>query len=64
MEQLLLKPDEAATAMGISRSKAYALIARGDIPCVRVGSSVRVPVDALRDWITRKLNANKETAAV
>jgi excisionase family DNA binding protein len=54
-DRLMLRPGEAAEAIGVSRSKAYELIARGDIPSVRVGGCVRVPVDALRAWIGRQL---------
>jgi excisionase family DNA binding protein len=56
-ERLLLRPEEAAAAIGISRAKAYELIARREIPSVRVGSSLRVPVDALKQWIERQLKA-------
>ena len=47
MEKLLLRPVEAAEAIGISRSKIYELLASGELPSVRIGASVRVPVEAL-----------------
>ena len=37
-----------AALMGVSRDAAYDAIARGDIPSVRVGKIIRVPVAALR----------------
>jgi excisionase family DNA binding protein len=43
VERLLLRPSEAAIALGVSRSKCYELIASGAIPSLRVGSSVRIP---------------------
>jgi excisionase family DNA binding protein len=52
--RLVLRPGEVAIALGISRSKAYELIAVGAIPSLRVGSSVRVPVDALQQWIAQQ----------
>lgn len=52
--RLLLRPAEAAAALGISRSKTYELLAAGVIPSIRVGSSVRVPVEALQEWITQQ----------
>jgi excisionase family DNA binding protein len=55
MEQILLRPIEAAAALGISRSKIYELLSSGGLPSVRVGASVRVPVDALREWIARRV---------
>src|SRR5438093_10413669 len=45
MDRLLLRPTEAADLIGVGRSKVYELIAKGDIPSLRIGSSVRVPVD-------------------
>jgi excisionase family DNA binding protein len=55
-ERLMLRPTEAAEALGVSRSKAYELIASGELPVVRVGGCVRVPVAALREWINRRLS--------
>lgn len=55
MDKLLLKPHEAAETLGVSRSKAYELIANRTIPSIKVGGSVRVPASALREWIDRQL---------
>jgi excisionase family DNA binding protein len=54
VERLLLRPAEAAEALGVSRSRAYELIAAGELPSVRVGGSVRVPVAELRRWIAAR----------
>jgi excisionase family DNA binding protein len=35
----------------------YELIANKTIPSIRLGASVRVPVDALRKWIESQLAA-------
>jgi excisionase family DNA binding protein len=51
MEKLLLRPTEAAEVVSLGRSKMYALIASGVIPSIRIGKSVRVPADALREWV-------------
>ncbi len=53
MERLLLRPSEVAEALGVSRTKAYELIARGELPSVRVGHSLRVSADDLAAWIQR-----------
>ena len=53
-DRFLLRPTEVATALGIGRSRAYALLASGELPSIRIGGSVRVPVDRLREWIERK----------
>ncbi len=50
-EPLLLRVGEAATKLGISRSKCYELIAANRLPNVRVGESVRVPRERLEAWI-------------
>lgn len=50
MERLLLRVKEAAD-ISFSRSKMYELIARGVIPSIKVGNSIRVPAERLRRWI-------------
>ncbi len=50
-DRLLLRPREVAVATGLSRSMVYELIGRAELPVVRVGKSVRVPVAALQEWI-------------
>ena len=52
-EKLLLKPCEVAQLTGLGRSTTYSLIRSGVIPSIRIGSGrlVRVPLDALRQWI-------------
>ncbi len=60
MERLLLRPAEAAEAIGIGRSKIYELLASGELPSVRIGCSVRVPLDALRVWIARQVTERTE----
>ena len=62
MERLLLKPAEFAEAIGVSRSRGYELIERGEVPSVRIGNSVRVPVDALKKWSEQRL-ASESTAS-
>jgi excisionase family DNA binding protein len=56
-DRLLLRAQEVADALGIGRSKAYELIAAGVLPSIRIGSSVRVPVDALKGWIAERASA-------
>lgn len=47
MEMLTLTVREAAKALGLSRNSAYAGIARGDIPSLKVGKRILVPREAL-----------------
>jgi excisionase family DNA binding protein len=39
--------EEAAQALGISRAFAYEAVARGEIPCIRIGRRILVPKAAL-----------------
>jgi len=57
MERLLLRPAEAAELLGVGRSKVYALLVAGEVPSIRVGRSVRVPVDALKRWVAARADA-------
>ncbi len=54
MEPKLLRIADAAKLMSISRSAAYLLAQRGEIPTVRVGHSVRVPIAALEEWLAAR----------
>jgi excisionase family DNA binding protein len=58
--KLLLRPREVADAISVSKTRAYELIASGAIPSIKLGGSIRVPVDALREWIARQLEHQKE----
>lgn len=51
MEQLLLTPREAAERLSIGRSKLYELLAEGALESVHIGSSRRIPVGALADFV-------------
>jgi excisionase family DNA binding protein len=51
MDKLLLTPCEAAIALGISRSKLYELLAKGDIGSVHIGASRRIPTEALAAYV-------------
>jgi excisionase family DNA binding protein len=55
IERLLYRPGEVGEAIGVSRARAYELIAAGVIPSIRIGSSIRVPADELRRWIARQV---------
>ena len=45
--QLLTVP-ETARLLRISRNLAYELVARGELPSVRLGRAIRIPRDELR----------------
>ncbi len=50
---LLYKPEAAADALGIGRSKLFELIAAGDIETVQIGRSRRIPAEALAQYVDR-----------
>ena len=54
MSRLAVRVGEAARLLDIGRSKAYELIQRGELPVIKVGSSLRVPLKALHAWIERQ----------
>lgn len=56
IDKILLRPSEAFKAMSIGRSTGYAMIASGELPSVRIGRAVRVPVDALKQWVEQQTN--------
>lgn len=51
---LLVKAKEAATVLSISERKLWELTNRKEIPCIRVGRSVRYSLADLSAWIDRK----------
>ena len=53
-DRLCLRPAEVGEQIGVSRTKAYELIASGEIPSLKVGGCIRVPVAALKMWIDEK----------
>ena len=62
MNKLALKPLEAADAISVSRARMYELIAQGVIPSIRVGGSIRVPVEGLRKWIADQVKQTGDAA--
>jgi excisionase family DNA binding protein len=48
---LLLRPVDVATALGISRSKVFELLATQELPSVHIGRSTRIPRAQLEAWI-------------
>jgi excisionase family DNA binding protein len=63
MEARLLKSDEVAETLQVSRSMAYALMKRGDIPTVHIGTSVRVRPEDLEKYIQNNVAQNNAFTA-
>lgn len=49
--RLLLRPEEAAEALSVSRTTLYGLLASGAIRSVKVGGLRRIPVEALEHYV-------------
>lgn len=54
MEKILLKPTEAAEALSLGRTRVYEMLATGELPSIRIGRSIRLPVAALQRWISER----------
>jgi excisionase family DNA binding protein len=50
-ERWLLRVEEAADLLGISRSSLYNLINTKQVPSVRIGNCRRIREDQLREWV-------------
>lgn len=68
MNQKLLKGGDIAALLNISRTQAFILMQRGEIPTIRFGKSVRVRVEDLDHFIeakrTTKDNSQNKTKPV
>jgi excisionase family DNA binding protein len=52
-DKLTLTVEQAATRLGICRNSAYAAAARGEIPTIRIGRVLRVPIRAFEKMLDR-----------
>lgn len=50
----LLTAREVQGLLGLGLSKVYDMMARGELPTVRIGRLVRVPRSDLMEWITTR----------
>ena len=62
MDKILLSINEAAGRVSLGRTKLYQLIARGEIPTVRIGRAVRIPTHALEEWASRQMTEQANPA--
>jgi excisionase family DNA binding protein len=49
--RLTISVEEAGRMLGIGRQSAYAAVRRGDIPVIRIGRRVLVPVARLNELL-------------
>jgi excisionase family DNA binding protein len=53
--RFLLRPEEGAHAIGVSRARLYELLADGQIKSIKIGRSRRIPVAELERWVSEEL---------
>ena len=53
-EKAFLTVAEAAEILGLKKSKTYQMMRSGLLPRVRIGGSIRVPLDKLKVWCQQK----------
>ena len=58
----LLTVPEVAECLRIGEDLAYELVARGDLPSVRLGRKIRLPAFGLKQWIIRASGASPDRA--
>jgi excisionase family DNA binding protein len=51
LERLALRPREAAAMLGISSRTLWSWTKAGLLPYVKIGKTLRYPVDELRAWL-------------
>ena len=55
LTRLLLRPEEGADAIGVSRARFYTLLAEGRIKSMKVGRSRRIPLSEIQHWIASEM---------
>lgn len=54
---LVLTVEEAARRLDIGRTTMYALVSAGEVRSVQIGRLRRIPVEALREYVDRLMEA-------
>ena len=55
--RLALRPKEAAVALGVSERKLREILP--ELPTVRTGGVVLIPLDALREWLASRIRVEE-----
>jgi excisionase family DNA binding protein len=58
-DRLLLRVSDVCLLLGVGRSTVYEMIARGELPVVRIGRLVRVSRPGLEDWIAANTSGSR-----
>jgi excisionase family DNA binding protein len=60
----LIRAEEVANSLGITRLKVYRMAKDGTLPSVKFGKSIRFDPDVLTEWIEKNLSEGKPTEPV
>jgi len=60
MDKALLRVEETAEELGLSRARTYNLVMSNEIPSIKIGRSRRVPRKALEEYIERLMKEQAE----
>ena len=61
VEKLALRVPEAAEALGVCRAQAYKMVNSGELPCIRVGRRLLIPLDKLKQWLRDQQDESEAT---
>jgi excisionase family DNA binding protein len=59
----VLKVREAAAILRVGRNQLYEAVARGELPAIRIGRTIRIPTTALRDLVAAPAPQSGRTAS-
>jgi len=62
-QPILLRAEQAAKLLNLGRTTVFALMASGELPCVRIGRAVRVPRAAVERWVRERSGDGEPPAA-
>jgi excisionase family DNA binding protein len=58
-EAILLRVEDAARLLSLSRTKVYELVESGQLASIKCGAARRIPRAALDEWIAQRLAAEQ-----
>jgi excisionase family DNA binding protein len=61
--RLLLRPEEAGDALGISRARLFQLLAEGNLKSLKIGRSRRIPISEIERWVDAELAEQSASSA-
>jgi excisionase family DNA binding protein len=64
VERELLTAREVQQMLGLGLSKVYDMMARGELPTLRIGRLVRVPRSALMEWMASRTRSGGSSGRV